>query len=136
MNYYFSPHTGEHIDTNVPADWMGATTLAPPVFDAITQGAFFGAGAWAVVDAVPPVKPVPQTVTMRQARLALLAAGKLAAVATAIAALPSPQKDAAQIEWEYASTIDRASPLISSLATALGLDDEALDALFLQAAKL
>ena len=44
---------------------------------------------------------VPKEVTMRQARLALRAAGKLAAVAAAIEAMPSPTKEDAKIEWEY-----------------------------------
>ena len=41
---------------------------------------------------------VPQTVTMRQARLALLGAGLLAGVDAAIASLPEPDKSAAIIE--------------------------------------
>ena len=80
--------------------------------------------------------PVPQSVTMRQARLALLAASKLAAVDLAIASLPSPQKEAAQIEWEYAATVERTSPLIEQLAPALGLTEAEMDALFASAAEL
>jgi hypothetical protein len=73
---------------------------------------------------------------MRQARLALLQAGKLAAVDAAIAALPSPAKEAAQIEWEYATEVKRDSQLVTQLAPSLGLDDAALDALFIAAAAL
>lgn len=85
---------------------------------------------------VPPVVvvPVPQAVTMRQARLALLAVGKLAAVDAAIDALPSPQKEAARIEWDFAQDIDRHWPLVALLAPAIGLDEAALDALFIDAA--
>jgi hypothetical protein len=72
----------------------------------------------------------PSEVTMRQARLALLAAGKLDAVAIAIAALPSPQREAAQIEWDHSSTVARDSQVVALLGPALGLDEEALDALF------
>lgn len=78
----------------------------------------------------------PKSVTMRQARLALLAAGLLGQVTTAIAAMPSPAKEAAQIDWEYATTVDRKGALIASLAGALSLDDAALDALFDSASKL
>lgn len=81
----------------------------------------------------PPV-PVPTTVSMRQARLALLAAGKLEAVSTAIEGLPSPQKDAAQIEWEFATNVERNSAVVQLLAAALELDDGALDELFTDAA--
>ena len=81
-----------------------------------------------------PVPPyVPASVTMRQARLALLGAGLLDDVEAAIAALPSPQKEAARIEWEYASEVQRSSGLVPMMGAALGLDDAALDALFIEA---
>lgn len=85
-----------------------------------------------------PLAPTipPRIVTMRQARLALLQAGMLQAVSGAIAQLPSPQKEAAQIEWEFASVVDRDSEFLQSLAGVLGLDDPALDALFEQAGTL
>lgn len=77
----------------------------------------------------PPAPVVPVAVTQRQARLALLNAGKLAAVTQAIATLPP----AAQIEWEFASSVERASPLVAQLGEALQLD---IDALFIEAASL
>ena len=46
MTRYYSPHTGEIIITEQPADWMGQTDIEPPAFDAQLQGAFFSAGAW------------------------------------------------------------------------------------------
>lgn len=86
---------------------------------------------------VPVVIVIPVSVSMRQARLALLAAGLLDDVDTAIAAIPDDaQRMAAQIEWEYAATVDRSSQWTATLAAALGLDDAALDALFQQAAAL
>ena len=84
----------------------------------------------------PPPPGVPQAVTMRQARLALLAAGKLSQVATAIAAMPSPAKEQAAIEWEYSTEVQRNRPFVLQLGAALGLDDAALDALFTAAAQL
>ena len=85
---------------------------------------------------VPAPGPVPTVVSMRQARLALLQAGKLADVTAAINALPSPQKEAAQIEWEYATEVQRDSALVKQLAPALGMDGAALNALFRTAATL
>lgn len=82
----------------------------------------------------PP--PVPQSVTMRQARLALLSASVLSGVDAAIASLPSPEKEEAQIEWNYGGTVERASPLVSMLGQSLALDADALDALFAHAALL
>ena len=97
--------------------------------------------AWLAAGGVPlppePVPPyVPASVTMRQARLALLGAGLLASVDAAIDSLPSPQKEAARIEWEYATEVQRASGLVPIMVAALGLDDAALDALFIEAAAL
>lgn len=80
--------------------------------------------------------PVPQSVTMRQARLALLGIGLLDDVDAAIAAMPSPERSAAAIEWEYAQTVDRTSPFTHQLASGLGLTSDQLDALFTQAAGL
>lgn len=87
-------------------------------------------------EASAPAVLVPQQVTMRQARLALLAAGLLSQVDAAIDALPSPNKDAARIEWDYSATVERTWPLVAMLGAALGLDDTALDDLFITAAVL
>lgn len=70
------------------------------------------------------------SVTMRQARMALFSSGQLSSVDSAIASMPSPQKELAQIEWDYGSTIERTSPLVVGLGPALGLDSVALDDLF------
>lgn len=88
---------------------------------------------------LPPPAPqigfIPATVSMRQARLALLAADLLEPVETAIAAMEGAAGRAAQIEWEYATEVKRDSPLVAGLAQALQLDEETLDRLFLEAAE-
>ena len=100
------------------------------------DGAIGGIGwAWdGTTLTAPPAAPtpIPQSVTMRQARLALLAAGLLDTVETAIAGAGP----AAVIEWDYATEVQRASGLVPAMATALGLTDEQIDALFVQAATL
>ncbi len=83
-----------------------------------------------------PIVYIPQEVTMRQARLALLDAGLLANVQPAITSLPEPDKTKAQIEWEYSNALQRSNPFVTVLGTALGLNSEALDNLFITAAKL
>lgn len=97
-------------------------------------------GKWRRVDDqwVPhePARTVPTAVTMRQARLALLGANKLSAVDPAISALPSPQKEAASIEWNYSSIVERNSDIVAMLGPILGLDEAALDALFIEASSL
>lgn len=77
-----------------------------------------------------------KVVTMRQARLALLQAGMLNSVNAAIAAIPGPAGDAARIEWDYSNEVQRTQPLVAQLGAVLGMDDAALDALFLVAAAL
>lgn len=79
---------------------------------------------------------IPGSVTMRQARLALMAAGKLAAVEAVIESLSEPQKTAARIEWEYSNEVQRHNGFVSVIGPALGLDEAALDALFVTAASL
>ena len=83
-----------------------------------------------------PVEPpvVPEAITMRQARLALLAADLLDSVDAAISSLPSPQREAARIEWEYATEVRRDSPTMALIGAALGLTEEQIDALFIDAA--
>ncbi len=121
-------------DEGLPAGWVRAD--APPAL-ADGQCAVFAGDGWVIYDAEPSVVvPVPAEVTMRQARLALLAAGKLAAVDAAINALPDPPKTAALIEWEYSNSVRRDSQFVALLGPALGLDAAALDALFVAASKL
>ncbi len=84
----------------------------------------------------PQAPIVPSQVTMRQARLALLASGLLTTVNDTIAAMPGSQGDAAKIEWEYALSVDLNSPLVAGLTGVLGLTSEQLDNLFTLAASL
>lgn len=85
----------------------------------------------------PVSLPVPQEITRRQARLALLFAGLLDSVDAVIDSIPDPMARAvAKIEWNEALTIDRASPLITELAPALGLTEADVDNLFITGAGL
>lgn len=87
----------------------------------------------------PPPKPlpVPESITMRQARLELLNVGKLDDVDAALAAIPNEQeRKAAQIEWEYAAIVERQAPLVKALTPALGFNEEEMDDLFKRAALL
>jgi hypothetical protein len=80
---------------------------------------------------------VPTVVTMRQARLALLQSNLLSQVEAAIAAIEDAgQRQAVQIEWEYAAEVDMTHPWVQSLASALGLTEVQLDDLFTLAATL
>ena len=83
-----------------------------------------------------PAETVPASVTMRQARLALYAAGLLSQVEAEIDALPEPNRTVARIEWDYASEVNRASEFVTLLGAALELDKQSLDDLFLKASEL
>ena len=76
--------------------------------------------------------PVPQQVTMRQARLALLSAGLLDDVGAVISAAGR----AAQLEWEYAAVVDRSNPAVAAVQQQQGMTDAQIDDLFREAAKL
>jgi len=79
----------------------------------------------------------PRTsVTMRQARLALAQAGKLQLIEDAIALIPEPDKTKVSIEWQYGSFVERLSPWVGTMASALGMTDVEMDALFELAATL
>ena len=99
----------------------------------MTQADMGGSGALvADDDALNLADYVPVKVTMRQARLALLAANLLETVDAAIAA----GGEADKIEWEYATEVRRDSPLVANMTAALGLTAEQVDGLFRQAATL
>lgn len=92
-------------------------------------------GKWVIrtVDPATLPPPVPEYVTPRQCRLALLAAGRLDAANAVVS-----QADAAtKIAWEFASGVYRNDPGVIQFAAAIGIKDGAeLDALFIEAAKL
>ena len=117
-----------------------ALTSLPGVtlIDADLHGGSIG-WLWDGETLTPPPQepaPVPAAVTMRQARLALLGAGLLDDIDAAINGLPSPQKEAARIEWEYSQEVQRHNGFVSVLAPMLGLTEAQTDALFLAAEAL
>lgn len=77
----------------------------------------------------PPV-PVITSVTMRQARLALLQSNLLDQASAAITTT------ADKIEWEFATTVERDSPLVQNISVSLGLTEQQIDDLFTLAASL
>lgn len=79
---------------------------------------------------------VPASVTMRQARLALRSAGLLESINATLASLPSPQKEDAEIEWEYSQEVQRHNGFIPVVAAALGMTDKQIDDLFIAASLL
>lgn len=132
---YYSPHTFEHIPTDNPADWMGLASEPAPNYDPAIEGAFWRSeiGEWEIVAADAPAVPVPQVISRRQAKQALLQAGLLDVADAAIAASGDR---AAQIDWADAQEFHRDWATLISMQNALGLTDEQIDDLFRLAATL
>lgn len=83
------------------------------------------------------VEPVPEVITPRQAKIALLQAGLLDDVEAGIAAIPDETtRRIAQVEWEYAQEVRRDWPLLNDVAAAIGLTAEQVDELFQAAARI
>ncbi len=117
------------------------TSLWPQAVE-IPENSMVGIG-WDYINGefvAPELEPVPTivptSVTIRQARQALFAAGLLHMVENVIESLDEPFRTSARIDWEYAATVDRDWPLVQALKPVLGLTDEQLDQLFIQAASL
>ena len=83
------------------------------------------------IEPAPLPEPVPQVITIRQARLQLLEVGLLDDV-EALVALDRKS----QIEWEYASEVYKQSPLIESIKETMNLTDKQIDDMFIAASKL
>ena len=73
------------------------------------------------------------SITMRQARLVLLNAGLLELVDNAIA---TGSDEVLKVEWEYATEVRRDWSNLISMALTLGITEEQLDNLFIEASKL
>lgn len=82
--------------------------------------------------AAEAIASIPKSVTMRQARLALLQSGLLSQVNAAVASAD----EATKITWDYSSEVHRNHPFVATLAAALNLSDSQLDGLFTLAASL
>jgi hypothetical protein len=93
------------------------------------------AKGWVECDApAPEPEPItiPTSVTMRQARLQLHTLGIYDAVNNAV----SGMSIAAQIEWEYAATVDRDNTFTQQMIQMLGWTEAEADTYFVEASKL
>ena len=107
-----------------------AHTAAPEGFTADDMGRY-------IVQGGELVELVPEVITPRQAKIALLQAGLLDDVEAGIAAIPDETtRRIAQVEWEYAQEVRRDWPLLNDVAAAIGLTAEQVDELFQAAARI
>lgn len=83
------------------------------------------------------IDPVPESVTRRQAKVALLQAGLLDEVEAGIEAIADPiTKRIAKLDWSEANEFRRDWPLLNQLAAGMGITDGQLDELFRAAARI
>jgi hypothetical protein len=82
------------------------------------------------------IPPIPTSVTMWQARHALLNAGLYAQVEAALQAMPGDNGQRARIDWDYAANVKRDFPLIIGMQQMFGWTDEQVDALFISASQI
>lgn len=85
-------------------------------------------------DLTPEEVRASTKVTLYQARVALAEAGVLGPILAAVEDLPEPNKTRAQSALEYATEVERTSPLIELVRTRLGWTHEQMDDLFTAAA--
>lgn len=74
------------------------------------------------------IVPVPTQITKLQAHTAMATLGYTEAFDTFMAQNPS-----AKIAWDLATIVERSNPIVSALATALGLSDADVDTVFITA---
>lgn len=90
-----------------------------------------------IAEPVPKMlKDVPRVITMRQARRFLHEKGLLVSVQQAIDSLEEPPRIAAQIEWDYSSTMERHNTFVAMISGYLGMTNDEVDDMFIEASKL
>ena len=83
-----------------------------------------------------PVPAIPQSVSMRQGREALIRRGYFDTVNTYIMGMAGMAGDIARNEWEMSQVIERNRPLTLAMAQLISLDAAGMDELFTYASTL
>ncbi|WP_157793776.1 hypothetical protein [Bradyrhizobium ottawaense] len=112
--------------------WMSDDPPSPWHAEVSRTSAFDGTKVVVTVAYEDTPSIVPQNVTPRQARLALLGAGLLGQVEAAVEAAGGATK----ITWDYASVFTRTDPLILAIGLGLSLTEAQIDELFRVASSL
>lgn len=112
------------IATLIRKGWVEAPQ---PPYDPATETCQWIDGGWVVA---PIVVPVPDQVSMWALREAVMFAGEMTAIKSALDNLPEPQKSIAWNRWEYKENIVRNSPIILQLQQLLGWTNDFVDGLY------
>jgi len=136
-------HPNMSIPDNADLDALGYTKIEPAgakpditddqIIRQSTEPEEYEPGKWRWTWVVED-KPVPQSVTRLQARLALIEANLWDAVT---AYFQAAERTPAELAFfEDAQNWNRNDPVVIAASSALGLNDEQIDALFLAAAQM
>lgn len=130
---YTKNNTAIDVQADMPDGTRITFTASPDdVMDygpAIYQNALDGAYG-PIAPYVEPPSPKVSSATARQMRLELLARGLLPEVESAVKTMGAE----VQIEWEYATVIERANVFVAAMAQHFGMSESDLDSVFEQAA--
>lgn len=110
-------------------------TASPDDIEEMGRAVYALVSAGDVAPYVPPPEPepvIPDRVTARQFKLALLAAGLLHSVESWI----NSQSQAVQIAYANSGTFVRSEPMMKAGFAALGFTEEQIDALFASASAI
>lgn len=95
-----------------------------------------GLVVWTWPDAGPQ-SAVPPQITRAQGKAALIMQGLWGAVLNYVASIQDPtQRALAEVALHDTQTWERSSPFLNAAVNGLGMTDEQLDALFIQASKI
>jgi len=77
---------------------------------------------------------VPQVVTPRQMRVALIMSGiSLETIENKINSLPEPDQSITRVAWEYSTAFERDNPILNAMAPPIGLTGADVDQIFILA---
>ncbi|WP_412464197.1 hypothetical protein [Flavobacterium mekongense] len=128
---YFKEGEQPELSTDV----LPTVTYIEGYFDRVNKVYFEGATQEQLAEAKKA--SVPETVSRRQLRLALvLSSFDLSMIDAQINQLPEPNRSFALIAWNDAIVFERKDALLNQLAGQLGLTEDNLDDLFINASKL
>jgi hypothetical protein len=135
-NGYFNGTEEYPDDAGIP---FGSTRTEVPFIPEGSYAIWTGTG-WNITDTPPPGQqitapavPDVASVSMRQIRRILFQYDMLSQVEIYISSLQSPDKELAQIDWEYATQVSKESEFLQQVFTQLNTDQQTIDRLFYEA---
>lgn len=118
------------------AEWV--EYIPPPAAteyqEVIRDGVALVNGKWQTAWKV--IQTVPKSVPMLNARLALIAAGHMAAIKAYVDGMPGVEGEQARAYLEYAQNVRRDHQLVEGIRQMLGLTPADIDTLFITAATI